>query len=59
MEMSGKLHAPCRPTPGVRAPGTHCRRGWVGPRADLDALAKRIEILDPAAKRTPVVQPVA
>jgi hypothetical protein len=24
-------------TPGVRAPGTHCTGGWVGPGAGLDA----------------------
>jgi len=26
-------------TPGVRAPGTYCMGGWVGPRAALDAVA--------------------
>jgi hypothetical protein len=32
---------PCRYTPGKRAPGTHCIRGWVGPRAGLDDVEKR------------------
>jgi len=28
-------------TPRGRAPGTHWIRGWVGPRAGLDAVVKR------------------
>jgi hypothetical protein len=28
-------------TPGKRTPGTHCTGGWVGPRAGLDAGARR------------------
>jgi len=32
---------PGRFTPGVGTSGTHCREGWVGPRAGLDAVAKR------------------
>jgi hypothetical protein len=28
-------------TPGQRAPGTHCRGDWVGPRAGLDPQARR------------------
>jgi hypothetical protein len=31
---------PGRLTPSERAPGTHWIGGWVGPRADLDAVAK-------------------
>jgi hypothetical protein len=35
----GELPAshPCRFTAGVRAPGTHCTGGCLGPRSDLDA----------------------
>jgi len=32
---------PSRFTPGERAPSTHLIGGWVGPRTDLDAIAKR------------------
>jgi hypothetical protein len=32
---------PGRFTPRERAPGTHWIRGWVGPRAVLDAVVKR------------------
>jgi hypothetical protein len=32
---------PCRFNPRERAPGTHWIGGWVGPRADLDAVVKR------------------
>jgi hypothetical protein len=42
---------PGRFTPRERAPGTHWIGGWVGPRADLDAVAmKKISI--PASNRT-------
>jgi hypothetical protein len=34
MEMSGQLHAP--------VPGTHCIAGWVGPRAGLEAVERKI-----------------
>jgi hypothetical protein len=44
--------------PGERAPGTHWRGVWVGPRFGLDAVAKR-KVPTPTGKRTPVVQPVA
>jgi hypothetical protein len=48
-------------TPRARAPGTHWTRGWVGPRAVLDAVVKR---KIPSRRResnprTPIVQPVA
>jgi hypothetical protein len=36
LEVSGQLHAPAALTPGERAPGTHCIRGWVDHRAGLD-----------------------
>jgi hypothetical protein len=32
---------PGRINPSERARGTHCRGGWVGPRAVLDAVVKR------------------
>jgi hypothetical protein len=32
---------PCRFTTGQRAPDTHCRGGWLGPRAGLDEVEKR------------------
>jgi hypothetical protein len=36
--MSGQLHALAALRPGERAPPTHWIRGWVGLRADLDAV---------------------
>jgi len=36
--VSGQLHAPAALTPKERAPGTPWIRGWVGPRAVLDAV---------------------
>jgi hypothetical protein len=47
-------------TPGERTPGTHCTRGWVGPRAGLDT-EDRGKILCPCRGSNPdskVVQPV-
>jgi hypothetical protein len=44
--VSGQHHARPRFTPGERTPGTHCTRGWVGPRAGLDTEA-RGKILSP------------
>jgi hypothetical protein len=41
MGVSGQRHAPPRFTPGERTPGTHCIGGRVGPRAGLDAGARR------------------
>jgi hypothetical protein len=49
---------PGRFTSGERAPGTHCIEGWVDPRTGLDAVEWR-QILAPAGKWIPVVQPVA
>jgi hypothetical protein len=49
-------------TPSERTPGTHWIGGWVGPRAGLDAVAKREKFLAPAGNRiliAPIVQPVA
>jgi len=42
MEVSGQLHAPAAFTPKVRAPGTHWIGGWVGPRAVLVAVKRKI-----------------
>jgi hypothetical protein len=60
MEVSGQLHAPVTLPPRERAPGTHWIGGWVGPRADLNAVANRKNpIIAPTGNRTPVVEPVA
>jgi hypothetical protein len=51
---------PGRYTSRERAPGTHWIGGWVGPRAGLDAVAKR-RIPSPRRESNsdPIVQPVA
>jgi hypothetical protein len=41
MEMNGQLHALGPIPPGGRYVGTHWIGRWVGPRAGLDAVAKR------------------
>jgi hypothetical protein len=44
MALDGDVSSVSRPglyTTGRRAPVIHCVGGWVGPRADLDAVAKR------------------
>jgi hypothetical protein len=41
-------------SPGERTSFTHWIRGWVGPRACLDAVEKI-----PVVKRNPAIQPVA
>jgi hypothetical protein len=51
---------PGRFIPRERAPGTHWIGGWVGPRAVLDAVMRKI--LSPRREsnpRTPIVQPAA
>jgi hypothetical protein len=58
MEVSRQLHAPPALSPG-KAPGTHWIGGWVGPRAVLDAVVRKI----PSPRResnpkTLIVQPV-
>jgi hypothetical protein len=46
-------------TPGERTPGTHWIRGWVGPRAGLDAGARRkIRPCRGSNLDRPIVQPV-
>jgi hypothetical protein len=52
---------PGRFTPRERAPGTHWIRGWMGPRAVVDAVVKR-NIPSPRREskpRIPIAQPVA
>jgi len=48
-------------SPRERDPVTHWMRVWVGPKAGLDALAKRKNnpFLALAGNRSPVFQPVA
>jgi hypothetical protein len=60
MEVSGQFQAPAALPVRVRAPGTHCIGGWVGPRAVLEVVVKR-KIPSPRQKsntRTPIVQSV-
>jgi hypothetical protein len=50
--MNSQLRAPVVLPPG-KDPGTHWIRGWVGPRAGLDAVAKRkIILFAPTGNRT-------
>jgi hypothetical protein len=50
-----------RSTPRERTPGTNWIRGWVGPRAVLDAVLKRkiLSYRRESNPRTPIVQLVA
>jgi len=41
MEVSGQLRATAALHLGIEPSGTHWVGGWVGPRAGLDAVAKR------------------
>jgi hypothetical protein len=41
MEMNVQLHPPRPLYTRDKAPGTHWIGGWLGPRASLDAVAKR------------------
>jgi hypothetical protein len=52
---SGQFHVLAALYPWGKDPGTHWIGGWVGPRAGMDAEARR-KILSPARDRTPVVQ---
>jgi hypothetical protein len=49
---------PGRYIPRERAPGTHWIVGWVGSRANLDAVVTE-KFPAPAETRTPTIQPVA
>jgi hypothetical protein len=52
MGVSGQHHAPAEFYPRGKDPGTHCTEGWVGPRAGLDAEARR-KILCPSRGLNP------
>jgi hypothetical protein len=53
MGVSGQRHASAALYPrGKEPPGTHCTGGWVGPRAGLDAEARR-KILCPCRGSNP------
>jgi hypothetical protein len=41
MGVSGQRHVPAAFNPPGKDPGTHWTGGWVGPRAGLDAEARR------------------
>jgi hypothetical protein len=59
--MSGQFHAPAALPPGKEPPSTHWIGGWVGSRAILDVVVKKI-IPSPCQEsnpRTPIVQPIA
>jgi hypothetical protein len=61
MEVSGHFQAPAALPPEKEPPDTHLIKGWVGPRAVLDAVVKR-KIPSPcrdSKPRTPIVQSVA
>jgi len=45
MEVSGQLHAPAALLSGGIGPVTHWIGGWVGPRACMDAVAKRKSLI--------------
>jgi hypothetical protein len=46
-------------TSSEKAPGTHWLGGWVGPRTDLDVVAKR-KIPSPCRdSNPPIIQPIA
>jgi hypothetical protein len=57
MEVNGQLRSPATSPPGEKPPGTYGTGGWVGPKAGLDVVSKRIPA--PAGNWTPVTQPVA
>jgi hypothetical protein len=57
MGVSGQCHAPAALYTRGKDPGTHWIGGWVGPRAGLDAGARR-KSSAPAGDRTPIVQAV-
>jgi hypothetical protein len=52
MGVSGQIHASAALYPWGKVPGTHWIGGWVGPRAGLDAGARR-KILSPCRGSNP------
>jgi len=42
MEVNGQLRSPATSPPGEKPPGTYGTGGWVGPKAGLDVVSKRI-----------------
>jgi hypothetical protein len=60
MAVNDQLHAPASLHLGKEPPNILWIGGWVGYRADLDAVAKRKIIINgPARNQTPIVQLVA
>jgi hypothetical protein len=58
MEVSGQRHAPVALYPrGKNPPGTHCTRGWMGPKAGMNAKARK-KSSAPVGDWTPIVEPV-
>jgi hypothetical protein len=54
MEVSRHLHALTVLSPGQKPSGTHWIGGWVGPRANLDAVARsKNSITVPVAELNP------
>jgi hypothetical protein len=58
MEVSGQLHTPAALPSRGRAPDTHWIGGWVGTRASLDTVTRKIPSLL-AGLEPPIIQPVA
>jgi hypothetical protein len=58
MEVSGQLQATAALLPRKRAPNTHWRGGWVGPRAGLDAVDKRKNLALPGIESEPSSPPL-
>jgi hypothetical protein len=48
---------PGRFTPGVRAPSTHWKRGWMGPRTGLANVEKRKFLILPGLELRPLGRP--
>jgi hypothetical protein len=57
MEVSGQLHASAALRRGVRAPGTHWKGEWMGPRTDLDDVENRKFLTLPGLELQPLRRP--